>query len=153
MKQNQTIESASVEETEALGAKIAAEMLADLSIPPFLALDGDLGVGKTAFVRGFVAIVSPGSVVRSPTFSLVREYPASPRPIFHFDCYRIDSEDDLISIGFDDYLNRGGICLCEWSEKIADFLPAERIDVTIQKDDLSAPDHRVITITQRGKNA
>ena len=153
MKEQQKIESASVEQTEALGAKIAREMLADGSIPPFLALDGELGVGKTAFVRGFVSVISPGSVVRSPTFALVREYPASPRPVFHFDCYRIESEDDLISIGFDDYLSRGDICLCEWSEKIADFLPPERLDITIQKDDLSAPDHRVITILQRGKTA
>ena len=150
MEQYQKTESFSVEETEALGAKIAREMLANPSLPSFLALYGDLGVGKTAFVRGFVSVVSPNAAVRSPTFALVREYPARPRPVFHFDCYRIESEDDLISIGFEDYLNRGGICLCEWSEKIVDFLPEARIEITIQKDDLSSPDHRTIAIEQRG---
>ena len=144
--------SSSVAETERLGATLAAAMLADSSLPPFLALYGDLGVGKTAFVRGFVSVVSPGSAVRSPTFALVREYPAKPRPVFHFDFYRVDSEEDLISIGYDDYLSRGGICLCEWSEKITGFLPADRLEITIQKDDLSLPDHRKITILQRGKD-
>ena len=145
--------SSSVEETERLGAAIAAAMQKDAALPPFLALDGDLGVGKTAFVRGFVSVISPGSAVRSPTFALVRESPARPRPVFHFDFYRIDSEEDLISIGFDDYLMRGGICLCEWSNKIADFLPEERLEIVIEKDDPAAPDHRKITILQRGKDA
>lgn len=153
MKLDWQISSSSVAETESLGAKLASAMLSDPTLPPFLALFGDLGVGKTAFVRGFVSVVSPGSAVRSPTFALVREYPAKPRPVFHFDVYRIESEDDLISIGFDDYLSRGGICLCEWSEKIADFLPEDRLDISIRKDDLSLPDHRVITILQRGKDA
>lgn len=147
------IPSASVEETEKIGAELAAAMLADPALPPFVALYGDLGVGKTAFVRGFVSVISPASVVRSPTFALVREYPALPRPVFHFDFYRIDSEEDLISIGFDDYLARGGICLCEWSEKIPEYLPDDRLEVTIQKDDLSLPDHRIITIVKRGKDA
>ena len=145
--------SSSVEETERLGAAVAAAMQQDNALPPFLALDGDLGVGKTAFVRGFVSVISPGSAVRSPTFALVREYPARPRPVFHFDFYRIDNEEDLISIGFDDYLARGGICLCEWSNKIADFLPEERLEIVIEKDDPAAPDHRKITILQRGKDA
>ena len=147
------VSSSSVAETEALGKELATRMRNDPSLPPFVALYGDLGVGKTAFVRGFVSVISPASVVRSPTFALVREYPARPRPVFHFDCYRIEGEDDLISIGFDDYLARGGICLCEWSEKIEDFLPEDRLEVTIQKDDLSLPDHRVITILQRGRGA
>lgn len=144
-------QSASVEMTEKLGAELAKRMLKDPSLPPFVALYGDLGVGKTAFVRGFVSVVSPVSAVRSPTFALVREYPALPRPVFHFDCYRIDSEEDLVSIGFDDYLSRAGICLCEWSEKIADFLPPKRLEVTILKDDPALPDHRCITITQKGE--
>ena len=144
--------SASGAETEQLGANLASAMLTDRSLPPFLALYGDLGVGKTAFVRGFVSVVSPNSAVRSPTFALVREYPAKPRPVFHFDFYRVDSEEDLISVGYDDYLARGGICLCEWSEKIAEFLPQERLEITIRKDDPAAPDHREITILQRGKD-
>ena len=153
MNWNLPIASSSVAETEMIGAKIAEVMLADRSLPPFVALYGDLGVGKTAFVRGFVSVIAPSSVVRSPTFALVREYPAFPRSVFHFDFYRIESEEDLISIGFDDYLARGGICLCEWSENIKDFLPEHRFEITIAKDDLSLPDHRIITVLQRGKKA
>ena len=153
MNWDSPVSSSSVEETEKIGANIAKAMQKDSSLPPFVALYGDLGVGKTAFVRGFVSVISPQSIVRSPTFALVREYPALPRPVFHFDFYRIDSEEDLISIGFDDYLARGGICLCEWSEKIQEYLPDDRLEVVIRKDDLSRPDHRIITILQRGKDA
>ena len=146
---DQTVCTRSVEETEQFAASFARKLCRG----DVVALYGGLGAGKTAFVRGFVSVVSPNSVVRSPTFALVREYPALPRPVFHFDFYRINSEDDLVSIGFDDYLARGGICLCEWSENIEEYLPDERLEVTIEKDDLSLPDHRVITVLQRGKGA
>lgn len=148
----QTIHTTSVFETEKCGAELARKMLSDLSLPPFVALFGDLGVGKTAFVRGFASVVSPASIVRSPTFALVREYPAKPRSVFHFDMYRITDEDELISIGFYDYLNSDGICLVEWSENILEFLPSEHLRVTIEKDDPSNPDSRRITITQEGGN-
>lgn len=145
-----TIHTSSVFETEKCGAELARKMLSDRSLPPFVALFGDLGVGKTAFVRGFASVVSPASAVRSPTFALVREYPAKPRSVFHFDMYRITDEDELISIGFYDYLNRDGICLVEWSENILEFLPSEHLRVTIEKDDPANPDSRRITITQQG---
>ncbi len=145
-----TILTASVSETEAFGAELARKMIANPKLPPFIALFGDLGVGKTAFVRGFTSVISPSSAVRSPTFALVREYPASPRPVFHFDMYRITGEEDLISIGFDDYLSRNGICLVEWSENIAEFLPQSYLRVTIEKDDPALPDHRRITWKQIG---
>ena len=141
----------SVEETEALGEALANEMLADPSLPRYVALRGDLGVGKTAFVRGFTRAVSPESLVRSPTFALVNEYRpprASKRlPVFHFDMYRITSEDDLYSIGYDDYLDRG-ICLVEWSENIPYALPDDHLRVTIEKCDTDAPDQRQITVTR-----
>ena len=93
METAQIILSSSVAETEACGAALARRMQSDPSLPPFVALFGDLGVGKTAFVRGFTGVISPASAVRSPTFALVREYPAKPRPVFHFDMYRITDED------------------------------------------------------------
>jgi len=133
-------------ETEEVGKNLATEMLNDLTLPPFIALYGDLGVGKTAFVRGFASVIAPNSTVRSPTFALVNEYRAKPRALFHFDMYRIDSEDDLYSIGFYDYLDRNGICLVEWSEKIPFALPDSYLRITIEKDDLSNPDHRQITL-------
>ena len=90
-------------------------------------------------------MVAPNSLVRSPTFALVNEYRSATLPLFHFDMYRIDSEDDLISIGYDDYLNRHGVCLVEWSEKIPDFIPEEFVRVTIVKNDPQKTDSRVIT--------
>ena len=151
MEKAQIILSSSVAETEACGAALARRMQSDPSLPPFVALFGDLGVGKTAFVRGFTGVISPASAVRSPTFALVREYPAKPRPVFHFDMYRITDEDELISIGFDDYLNRSGICMVEWSENIEAFLPPEHLRVRIEKDDPARPDHRRITLTRMGE--
>ena len=119
------------------------------SLPRFVALYGDLGVGKTAFVRGFASVICPGAAVRSPTFSLVYEHRGKPFDLFHFDMYRIEDEDDLYSIGFDDYLERNGVCLVEWSENIPYALPPHHIAVTIEKDDLTTPDHRVITIEEK----
>ena len=138
--------TSSVEETEAVGASLAKEIQSDPALPSFVALRGDLGVGKTAFVRGFVSVFSPASTVRSPTFSLVNEYRSAKTPVFHFDLYRIEDEDDLASIGYDDYLTRNGICLVEWSEKIPEALPKNRFVVTLEKDDTSLPDHRKITL-------
>lgn len=140
----QNLVSSSVKETEAFGATLANAMVADPSLPTFIALYGDLGVGKTAFVRGFASVISPTSAVRSPTFALVNEYRAKPLSLFHFDMYRIESEDDLESIGFYDYLDRSGICLVEWSENIPYAIPEEYIRVTIQKNDASQSDLRAI---------
>lgn len=141
----------SVEQTEALGEKLAATLLADRSLPRYIALRGDLGVGKTAFVRGFTKAIAPEALVRSPTFALVNEYRpprASQKPsVFHFDMYRITSEDDLYSIGYDDYLDRG-LCLVEWSENIPFALPEDYLRVTIEKCSADAPDHRQITVVR-----
>ena len=135
-----------VSQTEQIGKEMATLLESDASLPPFVALYGDLGVGKTAFVRGFVSAISPSAVVRSPTFALVNEYRAKPRTLFHFDMYRIDSEDDLDSIGFYDYLDRKGICLVEWSEKIPYALPECYLRVTIEKNDAQNPNCRKITV-------
>jgi tRNA threonylcarbamoyladenosine biosynthesis protein TsaE len=135
--------SFSTEETEEIASRLARE----LKKGDFVAMYGDLGVGKTAFVRGFASVVAPGAAVRSPTFSLVNEYRARPHSLFHFDMYRIESEDDLLSIGFDDYLMRDGFCLTEWSENILEFLPTDCVRVSIEKDDPENTDHRRITIS------
>ena len=146
MKIIQSAKTSSAKETEALGKWLAKRMIQEKDLPPFIALYGDLGVGKTAFVRGFASEIAPESVVRSPTFALVNEYRAKPLSLFHFDMYRIESEDDLYSIGFYDYLDRNGICLVEWSEKIPFALPEEYLRVTIEKDDAINVEHRRITI-------
>ena len=138
----------SPEETEAVGYQIAELIKNDLSVPSFIALYGDLGVGKTAFVRGFAKVFSPNTLVRSPTFALVNEYPSVlNRRVFHFDMYRITDEDDLYSIGYYDYLDDGSICLVEWSENIPYAIPDEHIKIEITKTDLEKPDERKIKIT------
>lgn len=140
--------TSSAAETERIGAGLAERMAEDASLPPFVALYGDLGVGKTAFVRGFASVFCEGVAVRSPTFALVNEYRGKRKTLFHFDMYRIEGEDDLYSIGYDDYLARDGIALVEWSENIPFALPDEHLKVLIEKDDVSRPDSRRITITK-----
>ena len=123
----------STEATEAIGARLAADMTAEGStLPRFVALYGDLGSGKTAFVRGYTSVIAPKVAVRSPTFTIVNEYRGGSIPVFHFDMYRITDEDDLYSIGFDDYVD-SGICLTEWSENIEFALPDEYIRVEISR--------------------
>ena len=153
MLESLTVQTSDTQGTEACGAELARRMCADVTIPPFVALYGDLGVGKTAFVRGFVSVISPRSAVRSPTFALVNEYRAEPRPVFHFDMYRITDGDDLYSIGFYDYQERNGICLVEWSENIPYALPDDYLRVRISKNDPEQPDSRLITIEQIGETA
>lgn len=127
----------SAEETEECGRETARLLLSDPSLPPFIALYGDLGVGKTAFTRGVSSVIAPGAPVRSPTFALVNEYRAAKglpfTAVFHFDMYRIESEDDLDSIGFWDYPARRGLILTEWSEKIPFALPDDYLRLTIEK--------------------
>lgn len=143
------IPSLSPAETEQVGRTLAEQMLTDPSLPPFVALYGDLGVGKTAFVRGFTSAIAPDARVKSPTFALVHEYKGKTATLFHFDMYRINDEDDLYSIGFYDYPDRG-ICLVEWSENIEFALPEAYIRTEIVKDSQENPDSRVIHITPIG---
>ena len=141
------IYTASPDETERVGADLANRLLSEPSLPRYIALYGDLGVGKTAFTRGVANVLCPGAAVRSPTFALVNEYRGQV-PMFHFDMYRITGEDDLYSIGYDDYLLRDGVILVEWSENIPFALPDEFLRVTITKNDPNVPDSREILIEE-----
>ena len=141
-----TLTTLSPEETEAVGAALAGLLEGDRVCPTFIAMYGDLGVGKTAFVRGMASVMAPGRGVRSPTFSLVNEYRVpGKKPLFHFDMYRIESEDDLYSIGFEDYPD-AGYCVAEWCEKIPFALPEVYIEVRIEKCPPDV-DKRLITIS------
>ncbi len=137
---NTEIITKSAEETESVGASFAKT----LTPGDFVAMFGDLGAGKTAFVRGAMKTLADSARVQSPTYTIVNEYPAK-IPVYHFDMYRIDDEDSLYSIGYYDYLESGGICFAEWCEKIEPYLPENYYTVTIRKcaDD---PDKRIITI-------
>lgn len=101
-------------------AKIAFDFAQKLSGGDVILYEGDLGAGKTAFTKGIAAALGIEDAVTSPTFAVVNEYEGK-IPLFHFDLYRIESYDDLYSIGFFDYLARGGIMACEWSENIPDL--------------------------------
>lgn len=141
-----TISTYSTEQTERFGAELANTLIADTSLPRFIALYGDLGVGKTAFVRGFTSVIAPDKRVKSPTFALVHEYTAGGVSVFHFDMYRITDEDELYSIGFYDYFNRNGYIITEWSENISYALPDRYLDINIEKVSVDSPDERRITI-------
>lgn len=140
----------SPKETEAFGAEVA-RYIKENGAPSFIALYGDLGVGKTAFVRGLASVIAPSAAVRSPTFAIVNEYREANSSLFHFDMYRIEDEDELYSIGFYDYLDRG-ICVVEWSENIPYALPESYIKIEISKTSPENPDQRRISsrIIQKG---
>jgi len=123
--------SNSTAETE----EIARALSEKLSAGDVLALYGDMGAGKTAFVRGLVSGLLPQCVrlVHSPTFAIVNEYAGEEYSIYHFDFYRLKDEDDLYSIAFYDYLDRGGIIVTEWSELFEDILPPSGKKVRIEK--------------------
>ena len=146
-----TLNTDSPQATEEVGRSVARAILADAGLPHFVALFGDLGVGKTAFVRGFADVVTPGARVKSPTFALVNEYKGKPLSVFHFDMYRISGEDELYAMGFYDYADRPGICLVEWSENIEEFLPERYLRVEILKDSVACPDSRSIRIDRVGQ--
>jgi tRNA threonylcarbamoyladenosine biosynthesis protein TsaE len=125
-----TIITHTVEETEQAGFCLADEL--EGRDPLFVALYGDLGAGKTAFVRGFVEKLSAGSRVKSPTYTIVNEYRKGSRPVFHFDLYRVEDSDELLGFGFEEYV-QNGICITEWSENIADEIPQNAVKVRILK--------------------
>ena len=118
----------SPEETEAVGAAVGRR----LSPGAVIAYQGDLGAGKTAFTRGVACGLGAKESVTSPTYTIVNEYLSGKYPLFHFDMYRLASSDDLFDIGWEDYLDRGGVCAVEWSENVADAMEGAII-VTIEK--------------------
>ena len=118
----------SPEETEAIGAALAKLLQGGTVI----AYRGDLGAGKTAFTRGLARGLGCKELVTSPTYTIVNEYLGGRVPLFHFDMYRLRSSDDLFDIGWDDYLDRNGICAVEWSENVADAME-DPITVTVEK--------------------
>ena len=128
----------SPEETEKIGAALANTLKPGMVI----AYRGDLGAGKTAFTRGLARGLGCGEMVTSPTYTIVNEYLGGRLPLFHFDMYRLASSDDLWDIGWEDYLERGGVCAVEWSENVAEAMEGA-ITVTIEK---LGEDTRRITI-------
>ena len=129
-------------QTEAIGAALGK------IIEPgtVIAYRGDLGAGKTAFTRGLAKGLGCTEIVTSPTYTIVNEYLGGRIPLFHFDMYRLRSSDDLFDIGWEDYLDRGGVCAVEWSENVDDAME-DAIYITIEK---LGEDARRITIEGGG---
>ena len=125
-------------ETEAIGAALGKILMPGT----VLAYRGDLGAGKTAFTRGLARGLGCRDIVTSPTYTIVNEYLGGRLPLFHFDMYRLKSSDDLWDIGWEDYLDRDGICAVEWSENVDDAMDGA-IYITIEK---LGEDSRRITI-------
>ena len=111
-----------------------------------IAYRGDLGAGKTAFTRGLAKGLGCSEIVTSPTYTIVNEYLGGRIPLFHFDMYRLRSSDDLFDIGWEDYLDRGGVCAVEWSENVDDAME-DALYITIEK---LGEDARRITIEGGG---
>jgi len=136
--------SASPEATFELGRKLGAILEKGL----FIALKGELGGGKTCFTRGIVAGAAPESshLVASPTFAIMNEYPG-PAPLYHFDFYRLVNGHEIIELGFEEYFHGQGVCIVEWSDRLGDLLPADRLEITFVN---AGDDRRQITIEASG---
>lgn len=133
-----TLTSTGEKDTMRMGAEFARR----LKPGSVVALYGDLGAGKTAFVRGMAEGLGISERVSSPTFTVVNEYPGKV-PLFHFDMYRLSGADELYDIGWDDYLDRGGIVAVEWSERVEEALGGDTVKVRIIR---RGEDERLITI-------
>ena len=128
-------------ETEAVGEALGKRLRAGAVV----AYRGGLGMGKTAFTRGLARGLGYGGRVTSPTFTIVNEYVGGALPLFHFDMYRLEGSDALFDIGWEDYLDRGGVCAVEWSENVEDALPEDTVFVDIQPG--KTENSRIISIT------
>ncbi len=137
----ESFRTSSAEETEKIGFELAKALDEKNTRRAFIAMRGEMGVGKTAFVRGFAKYFDIFTV-KSPTYTVVNEYLGKAR-IYHFDMYRITDGDDLYSIGYDDYIEKDGFVLAEWSENIAEFLPSDAIFVKISRTEDGA-ENRII---------
>ena len=117
----------SPEQTEKFGYELATSLCAG----DVIALTGDLGAGKTCLTRGIAKGLGSTSHVSSPTFTIVNEYEGGRLLLFHFDTYRLGGSDDFIDAGLDEYFDRGGVCVIEWSSVIDDLLPEDTVRIKI----------------------
>ncbi len=136
------ITSRDIEDTMQLAENIESEKFPGMII----CLDGELGSGKTVFVKGFAKSLGLEENITSPTFNIVKEYLNGEMPLYHMDVYRLEEGDE--NIGFDDYFNSDGVCIIEWSEMIEDFLPQERLDIKFKVVDENT---RIIKLVPHGK--
>ena len=136
------IETGSPEETFNLARKMG------VSCEPgtVIALDGDLGTGKTVFAKGFAAGLGVEESVSSPTFTIMKQYSSGRLPLYHFDVYRIGDASEMDETGFEDCVCGEGVTLVEWAEEIKEVMPYGTIWITIEKEPEKGFDHRKVTI-------
>lgn len=139
-----SVVTSSPAETEAFASTLAQKMPKGCTVAFF----GGLGMGKTAFVRGFAKGLGLNCEVTSPTFALVHDYGGNP-PLYHFDMYRVETWDDLYSTGFFDYLENGAYLCIEWSENIEGALPENRFEITVERTE--EENQRKITVKGCGE--
>lgn len=135
-------ESYSPEETE----KIAYDFAGELRGGEIITLDGDLGAGKTAFVRGLARGMGINDIISSPTFTIVNEYRKGHIPLFHFDVYRIETPDEMYDIGWEDYISQGAVTIVEWASNIPELFFDAHTRINITKNLEKSEDYRKITI-------
>lgn len=136
-------ESYSYEDT----VRIAGELADTLNGGEFIAMYGDLGAGKTAFVQGLARALGINQHITSPTFTIVNEYEGR-LPLYHFDVYRIADPDEMYEIGFDEYVDGDGVCVVEWAELIEELFPKSYIRLTILKNEQKGYDYREIIVEE-----
>ena len=139
-------ESNSYEDTQNITLEIADK----LNGGEFIAMYGDLGAGKTAFVQGLAKALGIENHITSPTFTIVNEYEGR-LPLYHFDVYRISDPDEMYEIGYDEYTNGDGVCVVEWAELIEDLFPPLFYKITILKDEEKGYDYRKIIFEESGE--
>ncbi len=138
------IESYSEASTRELGLTLGKEA----GPGSIFALIGDLGTGKTILAKGMAEGLEIQSDIVSPTFTIVQEYHEGRLPFYHFDIYRIEDEDELFEIGFDEYINGNGVCLVEWADQVPEAMPEETVWIRISKDLSKGVEYRKIEIGQ-----
>ena len=137
-------ETFSEKETYDLGKELGAK-----AVPgQVLCIDGDLGVGKTVFTKGFAKGLGVEDDVVSPTFTIIQIYDEGKLPLYHFDVYRIGEPEEMYEIGFEDYFYGEGVCLIEWASLIEELLPENAVRIKIEKDLEKGFDYRKITVEE-----
>ena len=136
--------SRSIDDTMELAENIESEKFPGMVI----CLDGELGSGKTVFVKGFAKSLGISETITSPTFNLIKEYESGEMPLYHMDVYRLDG--NVEDLGIEEYYTKKGITIIEWADMIPDYLPEKRLDIKI-KNSSEDEDKRIITITPHGR--
>ena len=138
------IYSSSADETYKIGLDLGREAKKGTVIT----LDGDLGAGKTVMAKGIAAGLGITEAVTSPTFIIMRHYDSGRLPMYHFDVYRIEDIDEMIAVGYDEYIDSDGVCVIDWSEMIEELIPEDAIRITIERVSGDEDDLRKITVVR-----